>query len=80
MARLTIAFTDAPGRSEMGWLVESTLWVNRAHPAYRRAARRGWEAYHVIVTVAAVLAGHVEPGRPPQEFMSRFLSLWGVEA
>lgn len=78
-AKLTIAFTDAPGRPDLGWLVESTIWVNRAHQAYRRAARRGWDPYHVILTVGAVLAAHLEPGRPPHGFLSRFLSLWGTE-
>ncbi|RPH77025.1 MAG: hypothetical protein EHM80_13390, partial [Nitrospiraceae bacterium] len=34
---LGIQFEDNPDNSELGRLVESTVWINQAHPAYRRA-------------------------------------------
>lgn len=34
---LGVQFEDRPGNSELGRLVESTVWINEVHPAYRRA-------------------------------------------
>jgi len=35
---LNIQFESRPDDAESGRLVETTIWVNDAHPAYRRAA------------------------------------------
>jgi hypothetical protein len=51
--------------------------VNRAHPAYRRAAASRSEGYHIALSVALALAPlAVEPARE-HAFVTTFLSRWG---
>jgi hypothetical protein len=58
-------------------LVESTVWVNRAHPAYRRALASRSIGYHIALTVALALAPlAVEPSQQG-EFLLMFLTRWG---
>ncbi len=74
---LTIHFESRPDELELGRLVESTVWVNEAHPAYRRAAVSRSEGYHLALSVAMALAGvAVEPGQA-QAFVMEFLARWG---
>jgi hypothetical protein len=72
---ILLAETDAePDREELGWLHENTIWINSLHPAYKKTEDRD---YHAILTVAWVLSGHLESGKPQQDFINRFLKLWG---
>jgi hypothetical protein len=74
---LTVQFEDRPGELEPGRLVESTVFINRAHPAYRRAAASRSEGYHIALSVALALAPlAVEPARE-HAFVTAFLSRWG---
>ena len=74
---LTIRFEPAPEDSELGHLVESTVVVNDAHPAYRRAAASRSEGYHIALAVALALSRlAVEPAKE-HEFVTTFLSHWG---
>ncbi len=74
---LSIRFDSRPDDPSMGRLVESTVWVNEAHPAYRRALASRSEGYHLAATVALTLAPlAVEPARV-QEFVTAFLGRWG---
>jgi hypothetical protein len=41
-----------PGGGALSRLVESTVWVNDAHPAYRRAVASRSEGYHLAVALA----------------------------
>ncbi len=77
---LMIGFEDAADRNELGWLVENTIWINRAHPAYQKAASSGNENYHTVVSVLWVLLGHLDDRHSPQQFISQFLSAWGAQA
>jgi hypothetical protein len=53
------------------------VWVNEAHPAYRRAAASRSEGYHLALAVAMALAPlAVEPGQA-QRFITTFLDHWG---
>jgi histidine kinase/DNA gyrase B/HSP90-like ATPase len=74
---LDIQFEDRPGDANLGRLVESTVWVNRAHPAYCRALASRSIGYHIALAVAMSLAPlAVEP--PQQsEFLLTFLTRWG---
>jgi hypothetical protein len=75
---LTIQFESRPEAPELGRLVESTVWVNEAHPAYRRAAASRSEGYHVALAVAMALAPlAVEPAQA-QGFITAFLARWGA--
>jgi Histidine kinase-, DNA gyrase B-, and HSP90-like ATPase len=74
---LSIRFESRPDELELGRLVESTVWVNEAHPAYRRAAASHSEGYHLALAVAMALAPlAVEPGQA-QRFITTFLEHWG---
>jgi hypothetical protein len=74
---LTIQYESRPEDGELGRLVESTVWVNDAHPAYRRAVASRAEGYHLALTVAMALASIAV--EPPQQhaFVSAFLTRWG---
>jgi len=75
---LSIQFEARPDDAELGRLVESTVWVNEAHPAYRRAVASRSEGYHVALAVALALAPlAVEPAKE-HAFITAFLSRWGA--
>ena len=74
---LDIQLEDRPDDSEMGRLLESTVWVNRAHAAYRRALASRSVGYHMALAVAMALAPlAVEPAHE-HRFVTAFLSRWG---
>jgi hypothetical protein len=74
---LSIRFEQAPDDPELGRLVESTVVVNEAHPAYRRAAASRSEGYHIALSVALALSRlAVEPAKE-HEFVTTFLARWG---
>jgi hypothetical protein len=74
---LDIQFEDRADDIELGRLTESTVWVNRAHPAYRRAQASHSIGYHIALAVAMALAPlAVEPAYQ-QGFITTFLSRWG---
>ncbi len=75
--RLAIRFESRPEDPSLGRLIESTVWVNDAHPAYRRASKGRAEPYHLALTVAMALAPlAVEPSQA-NAFVTDFLARWG---
>jgi len=77
---LQIRFETLEDPLALARLVESTVWVNDAHPAHRRAVASRAEAYHVALAVASALAPlAVEPEGAPR-FVSAFLARWGAAA
>ena len=62
---------------ELARLIESTVWVNEAHPAYRRAAASRSEGYHVAVAVAMALAPLAVDPAKEHGFVTAFLARWG---
>jgi hypothetical protein len=74
---LDIQFEDRTDDNNFGRLLESTVWVNRAHPAYRRALASRSIGYHIALTVAMALAPlAVEPAQQ-SNFLTSFLTHWG---
>jgi hypothetical protein len=61
-------------------LIESTVWVNDAHPAYRRAVVTRSDAYHIALAVASALAPLAVEPHQTQSFVSAFLASWGSGA
>jgi hypothetical protein len=75
---LSIQFEQIQGDPEMARLVESTVWINEAHPAYRRAVASRSEGYHIAVATAMALAPlAVEPDKE-HAFVTAFLASWGA--
>jgi hypothetical protein len=74
---LLVQFETRPGESELGRLVDSTIWINDAHPAYTRALGSRSLGYHTALTVALALAPlAVEPSQE-HSFITQFLAQWG---
>jgi hypothetical protein len=74
---LAVQFEERPGDSELGRLVESTVFVNRAHPAFQRAAASRSEGYHIALSVALALAPLAVEAAGEHAFVTEFLSRWG---
>lgn len=74
---LTIQFDTRPDDIEMARLAETTVWVNDAHPAYRRAAASRSEGYHIALSVAMALAGLAVEAAQEHAFVTAFLAGWG---
>ncbi|MGH7564965.1 MAG: ATP-binding protein [Gemmatimonadota bacterium] len=74
---LRVRFESRPEDPALGRLVDSTVWVNDAHPACRRAVASRSEGYHVALTAAMALASlAVTPVDAPR-FVTEFLTRWG---
>ena len=74
---LRIEFEQRPESPELARLVEATVWVNEAHPAYRRAAGSRAAAYHVALSAAMALAPLAAEPAQQHEFITAFLTRWG---
>ena len=75
---LSIGFEARADDSELGRLVESTVWVNEAHPAYRRATASRSEGYHTALAVALALAPLAVDPAKEHAFITAFLASWGA--
>ena len=74
---LVVQFESRPENQEPGRLVDSTLWINEAHPAYVRAAASRALGYHTAVAVALALAPLAVESRDEHAFITQFLAHWG---
>jgi len=74
---LMLGFDDDPDRPELGWLTDSTIWINKAHSAYTKASDSQSENYHIALSVAWVLSSFLDTEKSPLAFLNRFLGAWG---
>ncbi|CAN5689167.1 hypothetical protein BH24ACI5_BH24ACI5_11590 [soil metagenome] len=74
---LLVQFESRPGDSELGRLVDTTIWINDAHPAYGRAAASRSAGYHTALTVALALAPLAVAASEEHAFVTQFLAHWG---
>lgn len=74
---LGIQFESRLGHLELGRLVDSTVWINDAHPAYRRAVQSRSEGYHLALAVALALAPLAAGTVGENAFVNAFLARWG---
>ena len=74
---LAVQFDERPGDTELARLVESTIFVNRAHPAYQRAVASRSEGYHIALSVALALAPLAVEPVGEHGFVTAFLTRWG---
>ena len=77
---LRVDFESRPDDPNLGRLLESTIWVNEAHPAYRRALASRSQGYHLALTVAMTLAPLAVEAGQVHEFVTAFLERWGTAA
>jgi hypothetical protein len=77
---LGIQFEERPDDPEIARLIESTVWVNTAHPAYRRAHASRAEGYHVALATALALAPLAVEPAAAHTFVTAFLASWGESA
>jgi histidine kinase/DNA gyrase B/HSP90-like ATPase len=74
---LLLQFESRPADAELGRLVDSTIFVNDAHPAFTRAVASRSIGYHTALAVALALAPlTVEPAEE-HTFITHFLAHWG---
>jgi Histidine kinase-, DNA gyrase B-, and HSP90-like ATPase len=74
---LLAQFESRPGDPELARLVESTIWINDAHPAYTRAVASRSLGYHTALAVALALAPLTVESSQEHSFITKFLSQWG---
>ncbi len=75
---LSLQFEARPDDEELGRLVDSTIWVNESHPAYRRALSSRSLGYHLALTVALALAPLAVTPAEEHGFVTKFLAEWGT--
>ncbi|HKY09936.1 MAG TPA: ATP-binding protein [Candidatus Binatia bacterium] len=74
---LDIQFEDRSEDVNLARLVESTVWINRAHPAYCRALASRSIGYHIALAVAMALAPLAVEPQKESLFLLTFLTRWG---
>jgi hypothetical protein len=74
---LLVQFESRPADSELARLVDSTIWINDAHPAYARAVASRTLGYHTALAVALALASLAVDARDEHAFITQFLAHWG---
>jgi hypothetical protein len=74
---LMVQFESRPDDQELGRLVDSTIWINDAHPAYSRASASRSAGYHIALTVAMSLAPLAVDPLEEHRFITQFLAHWG---
>jgi hypothetical protein len=74
---LIVQFESRPDSLEPGRLVDSTIWINDAHPAYVRAAASRSAGYHIALAVALSLAPLAVEPQEEHDFITQFLAHWG---
>jgi hypothetical protein len=74
---LLVQFESRAGDAELGRLVDSTVWINDAHPAYARALASRSIGYHTALAVALALAPLAVEASQEHSFITQFLAQWG---
>jgi hypothetical protein len=74
---LLVQFESRPDDVEMARLVDSTVWINDAHPAYTRALASRSVGYHTALAVALALASLAVAPADEHAFITQFLAHWG---
>ncbi|MBW3552897.1 MAG: ATP-binding protein [Gemmatimonadetes bacterium] len=77
---LEIRFESRAASDELARLVESTVLVNDAHPAWHRAESSRAEGYHIALCVAMALAPLAVEPAAAHAFITAFLARWGETA
>ena len=71
---LLVQFESRPEDSELARLVDSTVWINDAHPALVRASASRSLGYHTVLSVALALAPLAVEAEHEHGFITHFLA------
>jgi hypothetical protein len=74
---LVLRFEARPDDPELGRLLDSTIWINEAQPAYVRAVESRSIGYHIALAVALALAPLTVGPTGEHAFVTQFLAQWG---
>jgi hypothetical protein len=74
---LLVQFESRPDDVDLAHLVDSTIWINDAHPAYKRATASRSLGYHTALAVALALAPLAVEAANEHAFITQFLAHWG---
>jgi hypothetical protein len=74
---LLVQFESRPGDLELARLVDSTVWINDAHPAFERATASRSIGYHTALSVALALAPLAVGASDEHTFITQFFGHWG---
>jgi hypothetical protein len=72
-----VQFESRPEDLELARLVDATIWINDAHPAFGRAVASRSLGYHTALAVALALAPLAVEARDEHTFITQFLAHWG---
>jgi hypothetical protein len=72
-----VQFESRPGDPEPARLVDTTIWINDAHPACTRAVASRSLGYHTALAVALALAPLAVEASQEHSFITQFLAQWG---
>jgi hypothetical protein len=75
---LLVQFESRSEDLELARLVDSTIWINDAHPAYARAAASRSLGYHTAIAVGLALAPLAVEPHQEHSFVTQFLASWGA--
>jgi hypothetical protein len=75
---LLVQFEARSDDAELGRLVDNTIWINDAHPAYTRAVASRSLGYHTALAVALALAPLAVERHDEHAFVTQFLAQWGA--
>ena len=71
---LHVQFESRPDDLELARLVDSTIWINDAHPAFTRALASRSLGYHTALAVALALAPLAVEPQQEHAFLTQFLA------
>lgn len=72
-----IEWIDSPGREELGWVDQGSIYINEGHPAYKRAERQ-YKSYHDLLSVAIAIARYAnKTDIEAFDLLNQFFSIWG---
>lgn len=74
---MLVQFESRPDDPEPGRLVDSTIFINDAHPAFSRAMASRSLGYHTALSVALSLAPLAGEQHDEHTFITQFLVFWG---
>jgi hypothetical protein len=75
-----IDFETRTGDPQIARLLESTVLINDAHPAWTRALAARSDGYHIALSVAMALAPLAAEPAAAHGFITAFLERWGMAA